>query len=108
MQRTPSPLNSGKDRHRQTEACGRCHSRRGAQTDDYRYGRALLDTHRPALIEETLYFPDGQIRGEVYVWGSFLQSRMYQAGVECSDCHQPHSATLLADGNVLLTGGRMG
>ena len=41
-----------------------------------------------------LYFADGQIRDEVYVYGSFLQSRMYRAGVTCSDCHEPHSATL--------------
>ncbi len=27
------------------------------------------------------------MRDEVYNWGSFLQSRMYAAGVTCSDCH---------------------
>jgi Flp pilus assembly protein TadD len=30
------------------------------------------------------------MRDEVYNWGSFLQSRMYAAGVTCSDCHEPH------------------
>ncbi|MBW2242029.1 MAG: tetratricopeptide repeat protein, partial [Deltaproteobacteria bacterium] len=38
-----------------------------------------------------LYYADGQILDEVYVWGSFVQSRMYAAGVTCSDCHDPHS-----------------
>jgi len=86
-----------RDHQLQPEACGRCHARRGILTDDYGYGRPLADTHRPALIEEPLYFADGQIRDEVYVYGSFLQSRMYRAGVTCSDCHEPHS-------NALITG----
>jgi Tfp pilus assembly protein PilF len=79
---------------RQPESCGRCHARRGPITEDYEYGKPLAHTHRPALVSEPLYFPDGQIREEVYVYGSFLQSRMYQAGVSCSDCHNPHSLQL--------------
>jgi predicted CXXCH cytochrome family protein len=35
----------------------------------------------------------------VYVYGSFLQSKMYHAGVTCSDCHDPHSHQLRAEGN---------
>lgn len=85
-------------RQRQPEACGRCHARRATYSDDYPYGRPLLDTHRLALIEPDLYFPDGQILDEVYVYGSFLQSAMYQAGVQCSDCHDPHSGTLRSPG----------
>jgi Flp pilus assembly protein TadD len=78
----------------QPEACGRCHSRRSVLTSDYEYDRPLMDTHLPSLLDDRLYFPDGQILDEVYVYGSFVQSRMYQAGVSCSDCHDPHSATL--------------
>lgn len=80
---------------RQPEACGRCHARRGVIAPEYEYGKPLADTHLPALLEEPLYFADGQIREEVYVYGSFLQSRMYRAGVSCSDCHEPHSLTLV-------------
>jgi Tfp pilus assembly protein PilF len=58
---------------------------------DYVYGQPLLDTHRPALLEEALYHADGQIKDEVYEYGSFLQSRMFREGVTCSDCHDPHS-----------------
>jgi Flp pilus assembly protein TadD len=83
------------ERPRQPEACGRCHARRGVLDEPYRYGQPLADTHRVSLLGGGLYFPDGQIRDEVYVYGSFLQSRMYQAGVTCSDCHEPHSATLI-------------
>ena len=82
----------------QPEACGRCHARRSLLTEDYKYGQPLLDTHAPSLLEERLYFPDGQIRDEVYVYGSFLQSRMYRAGVSCTDCHDPHSAALKTGG----------
>jgi Flp pilus assembly protein TadD len=82
----------------QPEACGRCHSRRSVAASDYIFDRPLMDTHLPSLLDERLYFADGQILEEVYVYGSFLQSRMYQAGVSCSDCHDPHSATLRTGG----------
>ncbi len=82
----------------QPDACGRCHARRSLATGDYEFGKPLHDTHVPALLDEFLYYPDGQILEEVYVYGSFLQSRMYQAGVSCSDCHDPHSARLKTSG----------
>ena len=82
----------------QPDACGRCHARRSVTTGDYEFGRPLQDTHAPALLDTFLYYPDGQILEEVYVYGSFLQSRMYQAGVSCSDCHDPHSARLRTNG----------
>jgi Flp pilus assembly protein TadD len=84
----------------QPESCGRCHSRRGIATADYEFGKPLLDTHVLALLDQHLYFADGQIDEEVYVYGSFLQSKMYRAGVTCTDCHDPHSARLRAGGEV--------
>lgn len=80
----------------QPEACGRCHARRGIIAPEYEYGEPLAHTHLPALLDEGLYFDDGQILDEVYVYGSFVQSRMYAAGVTCTDCHNPHSAKLKA------------
>ena len=80
---------------KQPEACGRCHARRGLISGTYEYGKPLAETHRVALLDSPLYFDDGQIRDEVYVYGSFVQSRMYQAGVTCSDCHNPHSLELV-------------
>jgi tetratricopeptide (TPR) repeat protein len=73
------------------ETCGRCHARRSVVSEQYVHGRPLLDSHRLALLEEGLYFADGQIQDEVYEYGSFAQSRMHRAGVTCSDCHDPHS-----------------
>jgi predicted CXXCH cytochrome family protein len=83
------------------QMCSRCHSRRSVATEDYYHGGSLLDTHWPSLLEEDLYFADGQILEEVYVYASFLQSRMYKAGVVCSDCHEPHSMKVYSQGNAL-------
>lgn len=88
----------------EVETCGRCHARRSQFSDDYVPGRPLGDTHRVALLDERLYWPDGQIRDEVYEYGSFLQSKMYQRGVTCSDCHEPHSLTLRAPGRQVCFG----
>ncbi len=87
--------------HIEIETCARCHARRSMQWDEYVHGRPLLDTHVPARLSDTLYFSDGQINDEVYVYGSFLQSKMFQKGVTCSDCHNPHSLKLKAEGNQL-------
>jgi hypothetical protein len=83
------------DRQQQPEACGRCHSRRSVIAPNYEYGKPLTDTHMPSLLREHMYFADGQIQEEVYVYGSFVQSRMYRAGVTCTDCHNPHSGELV-------------
>ena len=83
------------------EMCARCHSRRTSVVADYRYDQPLLATHRPVLLEENLYFPDGQILDEVYVYDSFLQSKMYSQGVICTDCHEPHSMKVYALDNSL-------
>jgi Flp pilus assembly protein TadD len=72
------------------DVCAPCHSRR-SRIADGEPGDPFLDLYRPALLEEGLYYADGQILDEVYVWGSFVQSRMHGAGVVCSDCHDPHS-----------------
>ncbi|WP_422037591.1 multiheme c-type cytochrome [Roseibium sp.] len=94
------------DDHAQTEIqqCATCHARREPfQASSPFPGTPFHDAYRLALLREGLYHPDGQILDEVYVYGSFLQSKMHQAGVRCSDCHEPHSAELRADGNAMCT-----
>jgi Tfp pilus assembly protein PilF len=86
---------------REIEVCAQCHARRGQIADGYMPGKSFLDNYRPALLTSPLYHADGQQRDEVYNWGSFLQSKMYASGVTCSDCHDPHSGKLRAEGNVL-------
>jgi len=83
------------------ETCAPCHSRRTAIASAHTPGASLYDGYRPALLEEQLYFDDGQILDEVYVYGSFAQSRMYVAGVTCGDCHEPHGLGLRFQGNSL-------
>ena len=83
--------------HAEVESCAPCHSRRHPITSDPQPGKPLLDSYIPSLLEEGVYFADGQILEEDYEWGSFLQSKMYHEGVTCSDCHDPHTAKLRAE-----------
>ncbi len=86
------------------ETCARCHARRSVVAAEYVYGQPLLQTHRPALLDEGLYYADGQIRDEVYEYGSFLQSKMYAAGVSCSDCHNPHDLKVAGSADRVCAG----
>lgn len=88
---------------REIDVCAQCHARRAPIAPGYTAGKPFLDYYRPALLMPGLYHADGQQRAEVYDWGSFLQSRMYAAGVTCSDCHEPHGAKLRVQGNALCT-----
>ena len=85
---------------REIEMCAQCHSRRSQIADGYEAGKPFLDYYRPALLNRPSYHADGQQRDEVYIWGSFLQSKMYARGVTCSDCHNPHTGKLRAVGNA--------
>jgi len=86
---------------REIDTCARCHARASRISDDYVHGKPPQDTHRLALLDDHLYWNDGQMRDEVYNWGSFVQSRMYAQGVTCSDCHDPHSLKLRASANAV-------
>ena len=81
--------------------CAACHARRSTIAEEGRAGAPLEETHRPALLTQPNYYADGQQREEVYVWSSFLQTRMYQRGVTCMDCHEAHTLKLRAEGNAL-------
>ena len=81
---------------KEVETCGLCHARRSQFSEEWLPGRPLSDTHVVAPLARGLYEPDGQMRDEVYNYGSFKQSKMFAAGVTCSDCHEPHAAKLRA------------
>lgn len=83
----------------QTETCAQCHSNRGRIWPELNPGEPIDRGFRLALLEPDRYFPDGQIKDETYVYGSFIQSRMFHQGVVCSDCHDPHSLKLRSEGN---------
>jgi Tfp pilus assembly protein PilF len=84
----------------QVEQCAQCHSRRSRISSDNTVNH-LLDSYMPVLLEPSLYHPDGQILDEVFEYGSFLQSKMHNAGVTCSNCHNPHSGKVKIEGNGL-------
>jgi tetratricopeptide (TPR) repeat protein len=86
---------------REIQVCARCHSRRSQLTDAAFAGQPYLDGFLPSLLTAGLYYPDGQIEDEVYVWGSLLQSKMYHAGITCSDCHDPHAANVRLPGDTV-------
>lgn len=86
----------------QIEVCATCHSRR-SQLAERDPDKSFYDLFRPALLSPELYHVDGQIFDENYVWGSFLQSKMFTAGVTCSNCHNPHSGKLKFSGNQTCT-----
>jgi tetratricopeptide (TPR) repeat protein len=83
------------------ELCAPCHSRRAALGDYTHAEPDLLDSTLPQALNEGLYFADGQILDEVYVYGSFTQSKMYHRDVRCSDCHEAHSIRPVREGNDL-------
>jgi tetratricopeptide (TPR) repeat protein len=92
---------SGISSRQQVELCAPCHARR-TELGDYDHTRPdLLDNIVPTNLDEGLYFADGQIDEEVYVYGSFVQSKMYKNDVRCSDCHEVHSLELIEQGNAL-------
>jgi Tfp pilus assembly protein PilF len=89
------------DSREQVELCAPCHARR-AILGDYTHAEPdLLDSMLPSLLTPELYFVDGQILEEVYVYGAFTQSKMYSRNVRCSDCHDVHSIKRVKEGNAL-------
>ena len=83
----------------EVETCGLCHARRGEISEGWVPGKWLSDTHSVSPVSRGLYHADGQMVDEVYNYGSFKQSKMFAAGVTCSDCHDPHGAKLRAIGD---------
>lgn len=90
------------DTESEIQQCATCHSRREALGDGNPIpGRMYHDDYTLALLRSGAYHADGQILDEVYVYGSFLQSKMYANGVGCMNCHEPHGAGLVAEGNAV-------
>ena len=81
---------------KEVETCGLCHARRASFHEDWIPGQWLSQTHVVEPLARSTYHADGQMRDveEAYNYAPFKQSRMFAAGVTCSDCHEPHSAKL--------------
>lgn len=79
----------------QVLTCAQCHSRRTQiSNNNHVASNAFGERYLLDLISSENYHPDGQVYNENFVYGSFLQSKMHQKGVVCSNCHDPHTAKL--------------
>lgn len=85
--------------HAELETCASCHARRAQIAEGHVPGAPALDSYLVSLLDPVLYEADGQMRDEVFNYGSFLQSKMHAKGVSCGDCHEPHSLKLRAPGD---------
>ena len=85
------------------ELCAPCHSHAAGQWETINTPkRTLLDNFLPSLLTEgQCTLPMARFMDEVYVYGSFTQSKMYRHDVRCSDCHDVHSIELVKEGNEL-------
>ena len=83
------------------QKCARCHSRRASVRNVFDYKGHFLDYYYPNLIQIPIYELDGQILDEDYVYGSFMQSKMYHNNVSCKDCHDMHTLKLKKKDNAL-------
>ncbi|NND98303.1 MAG: ammonia-forming cytochrome c nitrite reductase subunit c552 [Pirellulaceae bacterium] len=93
----------GDDPEPQLQTCAPCHSRRGVLDPNFHGGDLFHDHYSLELLRPETYHADGQIKDEVYVYGSFIQSKMYHKGIRCTDCHDPHSLELKHPGNATCT-----
>ncbi len=92
-------LAKGSSQMTEIQACFPCHARKGNISALFINSDQILDNYIPEIPSTAFYQSDGQVRDEDYTYASFLQSKMYQHGVKCSNCHNPHSGKLLIAGN---------
>ena len=103
-EKSPKKKTEFKTPHQLVDQCAHCHSRRQRIQEGFKPGDELHDYYEPFLLHEPQYFPDGQILDEVYVYGSFVQSKMYHSKtVSCTNCHDSHTYKLKMKGNALCT-----
>ncbi|MEM9827522.1 MAG: multiheme c-type cytochrome [Planctomycetota bacterium] len=97
------PRLKGDDPEPQLQSCAPCHSRRGLLDESFTAGSHYHNHFDLERFTPATYHADGQIKDEVYVYGSFIQSKMYHKGIRCTDCHDPHTARLIHRGNEVCT-----
>jgi tetratricopeptide (TPR) repeat protein len=83
----------------QINTCAPCHSRRSEISAEKVGSGEYLDDYIPQIPTKEFYYPDGQAKEEDYVYTSFSESKMFSRGINCGNCHQPHSGKTLYIGN---------
>lgn len=81
--------------------CAPCHTRRMKLTENLIPGEYFENQYLIQNLSTNYYHGDGQIDEEVYVFGSLMQSKMFDQGIKCNDCHNSHSLKLKFEGNNL-------
>jgi tetratricopeptide (TPR) repeat protein len=98
----PDPTISPPSPARMVGLCGSCHSRNTDLTGNFKRGDSFYDHYSLEILDyNQRWYPDGQIKEEDYEFEAFMGSKMYQAGVTCLDCHNPHSCRNTLQGNDL-------
>lgn len=90
----------GKPQHQEINMCGKCHALRTPLVTDEAPG-GFFDKNRIEWASPPFYHSSGLIDQEAFVLGSFLQSKMYAAGVTCSNCHNAHTGKVKSQTNAL-------
>ncbi|QHJ11016.1 Lipopolysaccharide assembly protein B [Paraglaciecola mesophila] len=94
----------GKPNNSEINVCARCHSLRTPLEHpfaDSHSQQSFVDDNRLEWIRAPFYHANGSINEEVFVAGSFMQSKMQHAGVTCSNCHNAHTGKVKIQGNGL-------
>ncbi len=86
------------DKMTSINTCGYCHARRTDITGNPFPGPEVLDDYIPELPTNEFFYADGQMNDEDYNYTSFLESKMFHRGVQCTNCHNPHTNKLKLDG----------
>lgn len=98
----PDPTVAKLSGHKLVGLCGSCHSRTTDLTGNFQPGDSFYNHYALEILDyDRHWYPDGQVKDEDYEFEAFLGSKMYQAGVTCLDCHNPHSGRTILQGNEL-------
>lgn len=87
-------LYKGSGQMAEINICAYCHARREEITGSGLPGDEMLNDFIPDIPTTDFYYADGQINDEDYNLTPFMQSKMFNRGIRCTNCHNPHSGKL--------------
>lgn len=94
----------GTDQISQINNCAPCHVRASSISSDAFnatiHSKEIMDHFIPEIPSTEHYYADGQANDEDYIYTSFVESKMFTRGVQCSNCHNPHTGKLILTGNA--------
>jgi len=94
-------MGKGANQKIQINTCTSCHMRGAEIINNSGASDDMMDHFIPEIPSTEHFYTDGQAKDEDYTYTSFLQSKMYNRGVTCLNCHNAHSGKILFQGNQL-------